>query len=251
MPFCSRASAGACWSGRSSRGLADSLISAPLTRLPIDTNVCDLCSPNSKRPRLGCRTGRQRLEARSPATTRGRTRCVPHRTAGSASSSLLSLRIKDNEEFYTEAPLADQLLSARRKIANFSLPRTQRRLKQQRTEASLPVTRILDTRKPLYKSLKVRVFSKGACSSCAVSDAETIFPASVLQTTQILGSQIGDTRPIANVRFSPDSSLVATGSWSGNAKVWSVPNLNETNVFKGELFSIFFSVDCFDTPRRD
>lgn len=43
------------------------------------------------------------------------------------------------------------------------------------------------------------------------------------QTVQNIASQVGDERPIAQVRFSPDSKLLATGSWAGTVKVWAVP----------------------------
>ena len=38
-----------------------------------------------------------------------------------------------------------------------------------------------------------------------------------------LGSQIGDERPISQVRFSPDNQVLATGSWSGTVKLWNIP----------------------------
>lgn len=110
------------------------------------------------------------------------------------------------EEFYTEPPLPDELLDTRRKIAHFSLPLSQRRLRQQRAEAELPIARVLEVRRKVYTDLK---------------------------KTQLLGSQIGDTRPISTVKFSPCSSMIATGSWSGGAKIWGVPNLNEVASLRG------------------
>lgn len=69
---------------------------------------------------------------------------------------LVSLYQSD-EEFYTEPPLPEQLLAARRSIARFSLPLAQVRLKQQRAEAALPLAKVVEVRKEMYKSLKVRL----------------------------------------------------------------------------------------------
>ncbi|TNY22696.1 U4/U6 snRNP-specific spliceosomal protein [Rhodotorula diobovata] len=62
----------------------------------------------------------------------------------------------------------------------------------------------------------------------------TLFGAvfSNLSTFTNLGSQIGDTRAISAVRFSPDSSMLLTGSWTGQAKLWSVPSCKEVRVLK-------------------
>jgi U4/U6 small nuclear ribonucleoprotein PRP4 len=56
-----------------------------------------------------------------------------------------------------------------------------------------------------------------------------------------LGSQIGDTRPISVVRFSPGTStpegsgrLLAAGSWSGSVKLWEVPAAKERATLRGE-----------------
>ena len=145
------------------------------------------------------------------------------------------LPLQEEEEFYTEPPLPDQLLAARRKIARFSLPLSAERLRRQRLEAVLPVGKILDVRKGLYKSLKVSS-SAGIKPSCLGSAVETDACALSFsdQTTVLLGSQIGDTRPISTIRFSPDAKMVATGSWSGGAKVWDVPGLNEVKALKGQ-----------------
>ncbi|ELU44280.1 U4/U6 snRNP-specific spliceosomal protein [Rhizoctonia solani AG-1 IA] len=86
------------------------------------------------------------------------------------------------EEFYTEGSL--ELLEARRKIAEYSLPRLR--------WASRPPGL---TARELTGSQKFATY----------------------------GSQIGDERPISQVRFSPNGKLLATGSWSGNVKLWNVP----------------------------
>ncbi|KAF8757609.1 pre-mRNA processing factor 4 (PRP4) like [Rhizoctonia solani] len=102
------------------------------------------------------------------------------------------------EEFYTEGSL--ELLEARRKIAEYSLPRSlplpDFTVAQQREESRLPLGKIIDTRKRVFGEVK---------------------------KFATYGSQIGDERPISQVRFSPNGKLLATGSWSGNVKLWNVP----------------------------
>ncbi|CAE6475128.1 unnamed protein product [Rhizoctonia solani] len=98
------------------------------------------------------------------------------------------------EEFYTEGSL--ELLEARRRIAEYSLPRAQLRVAQQREESRLPLGKIIDTRKRVFGEIK---------------------------KFATYGSQIGDERPISQVRFSPNGKVLATGSWSGNVKLWNVP----------------------------
>ncbi|CAG8693020.1 623_t:CDS:2, partial [Scutellospora calospora] len=46
-------------------------------------------------------------------------------------------------------------------------------------------------------------------------------------------SQIGDDRPISQCTFSPDNSLIATGSWSGLCRIWSVPSCETVITYKG------------------
>ncbi|KZT09945.1 U4/U6 snRNP-specific spliceosomal protein [Laetiporus sulphureus 93-53] len=108
------------------------------------------------------------------------------------------------EEFYTPGPL--QLLEARRRIAEYSLPRAQKRVTQQRLDSKIPLGRIIDIRKKIFS--EVKRFAE-------------------------LGSQIGDDRPISQVRFSPDSKLLATGSWTGNIKLWNVPNCTPVRTLHG------------------
>ena len=45
-----------------------------------------------------------------------------------------------------------------------------------------------------------------------------------LHILTILCSQIGDVRPVSFCRFSPNSKILATASWSGSCKLWDVPD---------------------------
>ncbi|KAG8862149.1 hypothetical protein FRB96_002179 [Tulasnella sp. 330] len=102
---------------------------------------------------------------------------------------------EEEEEFYTQG--TNELLKARRKIAEFSLPRARHRIAQQRQQNRLPLSRTIDLRKRVFAQLK---------------------------TYTNLGSQIGDSRPVSQVRFASDGRTLATGSWSGNLKIWDIPS---------------------------
>lgn len=54
-----------------------------------------------------------------------------------------------------------------------------------------------------------------------------------LQKFSNLGSQIGDERPISQVRFAPNNQILATGSWSGTVKLWNVPACTPIHSFRG------------------
>lgn len=88
------------------------------------------------------------------------------------------------------------------------LRRARRRLARQRLDATVPLARLMDVRKAIFDNLS---------------------------SFTNLGSQIGDTRAISALRFSPDSSMLLTGSWTGQAKLWSVPACKEIRVLKGTL----------------
>ncbi|CAG8758632.1 25017_t:CDS:10, partial [Dentiscutata erythropus] len=108
------------------------------------------------------------------------------------------------EEFFTQGTL--ELLEARRWIARYSLPRARDRLRKQRIEYDLPLPQIKSVRKDLFTGLK---------------------------SYANFSSQIGDDRPISQCVFSPDCSLIATGSWSGLCRIWSVPSCETVITFKG------------------
>ncbi|KAK4702268.1 U4/U6 small nuclear ribonucleoprotein PRP4, partial [Phenoliferia sp. Uapishka_3] len=107
------------------------------------------------------------------------------------------------EEFYTEGTM--DLKQARKNMAEFSMERARKRLARQRLETSLPLGRLMDVRRAVYAELK---------------------------TFTNLGSQIGDTRPLSSLRFSPDSSMLFTSSWTGHAKLWSIPACKEIKTLK-------------------
>ncbi|GFG33691.1 hypothetical protein Cfor_02436 [Coptotermes formosanus] len=112
---------------------------------------------------------------------------------------------KDQETtWYHEGPEALQV--ARLWIASYSLPRAKQRLDEAHKEQELPEATRTARRQELQKKL---------------------------QALSIYCSQIGDTRPISYCQFSPDSKLLATASWSGLCKVWSVPNCELTLTLRG------------------
>ncbi|KAJ3555987.1 hypothetical protein NM688_g2274 [Phlebia brevispora] len=111
---------------------------------------------------------------------------------------------EEQEEFYSPGSL--ELLEARRRIAEYSLPRAQKRVAQQRADSKMPLGRIIDMRKKVFA--EVKNFAN-------------------------LGSQIGDERPISQVRFSPNSTILATGSWAGNVKLWNVPSCTPIRTLRG------------------
>ncbi|KIY51317.1 U4/U6 snRNP-specific spliceosomal protein [Fistulina hepatica ATCC 64428] len=111
---------------------------------------------------------------------------------------------EEAEEFYTPGSL--ELLEARRRIAEFSLPRAQKRIKQQRLDNQMELRRIVDIRKKVFTGVK---------------------------KFMNMGSQIGDERPVSQVRFAPNCEILATGSWSGTVKLWSVPACTTIRALRG------------------
>lgn len=128
----------------------------------------------------------------------------------------------NDEEFFTEGSAALQL--ARRKIAAFSLPRAKervereqerdsrvRRLAEQMTEGVLDATAF--AREEVFREMQAELCEEEALLQ-DLSDFSSTF------------SVIGDARAVSCCAFQPsgsaEPSLLATGSWSGACKLWTV-----------------------------
>ncbi|XP_046433071.1 U4/U6 small nuclear ribonucleoprotein Prp4 [Neodiprion virginianus] len=111
--------------------------------------------------------------------------------------------------WYHEGP--DSLQIARSWIASYSLPRARDRLEKSREELELPGATRTARRQELLKKL---------------------------QALSIYCSQIGDSRPISFCQFSPNSKLLATSSWSGLCKIWSVPECSIARTLRGHTCNV-------------
>ncbi|KAI9311675.1 WD40-repeat-containing domain protein [Dichotomocladium elegans] len=126
-------------------------------------------------------------------------------TAGTPASESESGEEEEvEEEFFT--PGSQELLEARRWITSYSLPRAKKRIEKQKAEAEIPLPQLKAGRKEVHARLKN--YTNWA-------------------------SQIADERPVAQVAFSPDSSMLVTGAWSGVCRLWSVPRCESLLTFKG------------------
>ncbi|KAJ2459401.1 hypothetical protein GGI02_005885, partial [Coemansia sp. RSA 2322] len=111
---------------------------------------------------------------------------------------------KDNEEFFTEG--SSELLQARQNIAAYSLAKARARIEQQREDYKADLANIRQRRLDLVKRL---------------------------ESFSAHGSQVGDTRPISRVLFSPNSRALLTASWSGAIKLWDAPSCRLVRTFCG------------------
>jgi U4/U6 small nuclear ribonucleoprotein PRP4 len=84
----------------------------------------------------------------------------------------------------------------------------------------LPLGKIVNVRKSLYQEMKV-------------SSNISTMPLADIQSFNNLGSQFGDDRPLSTLRFSPNSQYILTTSWTGDSKVWDLPNLNAVSTKRG------------------
>lgn len=112
---------------------------------------------------------------------------------------------EEEEEFYT--PGEQELLQARQAIAEYSIARSRERLQYQRYLADMPFPKH-------YSYRKERVVDR-------------------LKKYGLLGTQFGFDRPVSIARFSPNAQKAAIGSWSGEIKIISIPNLTEEHSFNG------------------
>ncbi|XP_075989469.1 U4-U6 small nuclear riboprotein factor 60K [Anticarsia gemmatalis] len=111
--------------------------------------------------------------------------------------------------WYHEGP--PELREARLWIARYSLPKAKERLTKVREEMKEP------------NSIRTAAKQESQRKTSAMS---------------IYCSQIGDTRPISFCRFSNDSKMLITASWSGLSKVWSVPDCKPLHVLKGHKCNV-------------
>ncbi|XP_026317818.1 U4/U6 small nuclear ribonucleoprotein Prp4 [Hyposmocoma kahamanoa] len=115
--------------------------------------------------------------------------------------------------WYHEGP--PQLREARLWIARYSLPVAKERLNKAREDLKLP----------------------GSVRAAAKQESQR-----KASGVTIYCSQIGDTRPISFCRFSNDSKMLITASWSGLSKVWSVPDCVPLQVLKGHTCNVSCAV---------
>ncbi|XP_066255733.1 U4/U6 small nuclear ribonucleoprotein Prp4 [Euwallacea similis] len=117
---------------------------------------------------------------------------------------------KDQEQtWYHEGP--ESLIIARLWIAEYSLPRVKERLAEAKRLQELPST---------AKTARTQEVQKR------------------IHQMSIYSSQVGDNRPISYCSFSPNSKLLATASWSGLCKVWSVPDCKLQQTLKGHTCNV-------------
>lgn len=117
---------------------------------------------------------------------------------------------KDQEStWYHEGP--ESLKVSRLWLAQYSLVRARERLEAAREELKLPEATRTAHRQEVHKRL---------------------------QAVSIFASQIGDTRPISYCQFSPNSKMLATGSWSGMCKIWSIPECERIHTLRGHQCNV-------------
>lgn len=109
-----------------------------------------------------------------------------------------------NEEFFSYGP--EELGQCRRQILEYSIPKAVTRREQHEFELNIPFAVRKKQRHEFYNAL---------------------------QEFESKSLQFGDDRPMGFCRFSPNSKLLATSSWSGVVKMWNVPESEQVASFKG------------------
>ncbi|KAF5575270.1 serine threonine kinase PRP4 [Fusarium pseudocircinatum] len=116
---------------------------------------------------------------------------------------------EQEEEFYSRG--GPELLQARLKLAEYSLPRAKKRVRFQKAESTIP----LRTQVKFRKQVKER-----------------------LQAFELQGSQTVGERHVSMTRISPNGELVAVGNWGGQVKLVEIPSLNQKTTFRGHTNKI-------------
>ena len=111
---------------------------------------------------------------------------------------------KTEQTWYHKGP--DALRVAREWIAQYSIPRAKQRLQRIKQEAEMPEKTSMAAQQEVQKRVK---------------------------NLDVVASQIADTRPVSFCQFSPDSSMLATASWSGVCKLWQVEDCSLARTLRG------------------
>jgi U4/U6 small nuclear ribonucleoprotein PRP4 len=102
-------------------------------------------------------------------------------------------------------------LKARIAIAQFSLPRTKKRIAFEKAESTIPLRTHVKFRKEIKEKL---------------------------QGFELQGSQSAGDRHVSMARISPDGQSIAVGNWGGSLKLFDIPSLNEKMTFRGHTGKI-------------
>jgi len=130
----------------------------------------------------------------------------------------------DEDLFYTEG--VEELLEARVKIAEWSLPRANQRLVKERRQRF--------DEDPVEQEERIDRF----CMFLQKSMVAEV-------------SQVGDERPLTQGKFSPDAQLFCTSSWSGFIKLWKTPSCDPVLTIRGHedrCNTIAWHPQCKGTP---
>jgi len=143
-----------------------------------------------------------------------------------------------NEVFYTEG--SEELKAARIWIMNYSLPKSRGRVRETKRK-QLELSEYIARKESKIKETEKREKAQ-AGGALVVEEEDTrmdeesrveqehntyIDRAGKYRNMDLACSQVGDVRPISGCHFSPDAQTLATCSWSGLAKIWSVPDCTE------------------------
>ena len=127
--------------------------------------------------------------------------------------------VPDDEEFFV--PGGDELVKWRRWLVDYSLPRSRRRLAQEKSYRQQPPRRVQEQRVALW------------------------------QRTAALGleaSQVGGERPLSACSFSQDGHLMVTGDFGGACRIWNREDCSLLRELNGMHSSRIGNV-CFNPDR--